>query len=141
MVRGLQKQCSRCLTRKYTTSQIQIQKYTNTVLVKVAYRHDMCYILEKVMVSGPQRQCSQMSDLQIHKYKNTALVKYVLKYTSTSTQIQLRSKLQICLICYISQKVKRPRLTSFRMENAESALFTLSSFFIVFVSLLVRFSD
>ena len=62
-----------------------MHKYTNTVLVKVAYRHDMCYIFEKVMVRGPQRQCSQVSDLQIHKYTNTALVKYVLKYTNTNT--------------------------------------------------------
>ena len=72
-------------TCKYTNTNTQIHIYTNTALVKVADKHDMCYIFEKVMVRGPQKQCSLMSDLQIHKYKykytqihkyaNTALVK------------------------------------------------------------------
>ena len=52
-------------------TQIQIHKYTNTAMVKIADRHDMCYIFEKVMVRGPQKQCSRVSDLQIHKYTNT----------------------------------------------------------------------
>ena len=30
----------------------------------------VCYIFEKVMVRGPQKQCSWVSDLQIHKYAN-----------------------------------------------------------------------
>ena len=42
-------------------TQIQIHKYTNTAMVKIADRHDMCYIFEKVMVRGPQKQCSQVS--------------------------------------------------------------------------------
>ena len=46
-------------------------KYTNTVLVKVTDMPNICYIFAKVMVQGPQKQCSRVSDVQIHKYKNT----------------------------------------------------------------------
>ena len=56
---------------KYTNTNTQIHKYTITAWVKVAYRHDMCYIFEKVMVRGPQKQRSRVSGLQIHKYKQT----------------------------------------------------------------------
>ena len=63
--------------------QIQKYKYRNTVKVTVADRPYMYYIFEKVMVRGPQKQCSQVSDVQIHKYKYT------------NTQIQPRSKLEI----------------------------------------------
>ena len=44
---------------------------------QVADRPNMCFIFENVMVQGPQKQCSQVSDVQIHKYKytNTASVK------------------------------------------------------------------
>ena len=51
---------------------------------QVADRPNMCYIFENVMVQGPQKQCSQVSDVQIHKYKytNTQIHKY------TNTQIQ-----------------------------------------------------
>ena len=73
-------------------TQIQIHKYTKTASVKVADRPIMCYIFEKVMARGPQKQCSQVSDVQIHKYKYT------------NTQIQLRSKLQIDLTCAIFLK-------------------------------------
>ena len=77
MIQGPQNNVPGCMTCKYTNTNTQIHKYTNTALVKVADRHDMCYIFEKVMVWGPQKQCSWVSDLQIQKYKytNTALVK------------------------------------------------------------------
>ena len=52
---------------------MQIHKYANTELVKVADGHDMCYIFEKVMARGPQKHCAWVSDL--HKYANTAFVK------------------------------------------------------------------
>ena len=78
----------------HANTQIQIHKNTNTALVKVADRPNISYIFEKVMVRGPQKQCSQVSDVQIHKYK----------YTYTNTQIQLRSKLQIDLTCAIFLK-------------------------------------
>ena len=49
---------------------MHLHKYTNTVWVKFADRPNMCYIFEKVMVRGPQKQCSQLSDVQLHKYTN-----------------------------------------------------------------------
>ena len=49
-------------------TQIQIHKYTNTASGKVADRHGMCYIYEKVLVRGSQNQCSWVSGMQIHKY-------------------------------------------------------------------------
>ena len=54
----------------HANTQIQLHKYTNTVLVKFADRHYMCYIFEKVMVRGPQKQCSRLSNVQLHKYTN-----------------------------------------------------------------------
>ena len=41
------------------------------------------YIFEKVMVRGPQKQYSRVSDVQIHKYTNTALVKVEDIFCST----------------------------------------------------------
>ena len=55
----------------HANTQIQLHKYTNTVWVKFADRSNMCYIFEKVMVRGPQKQCYRVSDMQIHKYKYT----------------------------------------------------------------------
>ena len=40
---------------RYPNINTQIHKYTNTTLVKVEHRHNMCYIFEKVMVRGPQK--------------------------------------------------------------------------------------
>ena len=94
MVRGPQKRCSRVLDVQihkynYTNTQIQLHKYTNTVWVKFADRPNMCYIFEKVMVRGPQKQCSRVCDTttQIHKnnYTNTQIQQH--KYTNTTTQI------------------------------------------------------
>ena len=68
MIQGPQKQCFR-------VSDLQIHKYTITALVKVADRHDMCYIFEKVMIP----------DL-----KNNVLGCLTCKYTNTkntNTQI------------------------------------------------------
>ena len=82
----------KCLTSKYTHTNTQIHKYTNTVchtllwlvgsrilaLWNTLKRTMMWYIFEKQMVRGPQKQCSQVSDIQIHKYKytNTVWVKF-----------------------------------------------------------------
>ena len=44
---------------------IQIQNYTNTALVKVADRHDMCYIFEKVIVWGQSSYLSQISQIYL----------------------------------------------------------------------------
>ena len=48
---------------------------------QVADRPKMCHIFEKVMVQGPQKQCSQVSDVQIHKYKYT--ITQIHKYKNT----------------------------------------------------------
>ena len=66
-------------------TQIQKYKYTNTFFFKVADMSNKCYIFEKVMVRGPQKQSFHLSDMQIQIHKNT------------NTQILLWSKLQICL--------------------------------------------
>merc|ERR1711963_1142179 len=103
---GLRNNVPGCLTCKYTNTNTQIHKYANTALVKGADRPDMCYIFEKVMVRGPQKQCSRVSDLQIHKYKytNTPTRKYsfgqccnrqIQIHKNANTQIQHWSKLQI----------------------------------------------
>ena len=95
MVRGHQKQCSQLsdiqiqIHKKINT---HIHKYTNTDSVKVPNRPNMAYIFEKVMVRGPQKECSQVSDMQIHKYNYT------------NTQIQFGSNLQIDLTCAIFLK-------------------------------------
>ena len=132
-----------CLTCKYTNTNTQIHKYANTALVKVADRHDMCYIFEKVMARGTQKQCSWVSDLQInkHKYVNTALAKvadrhdrcYIFekvmvrgpqKQCSWVYEVQIHLKIykhkykfkvvDVPNMMYFN-KVIRPRLTSFRM--------------------------
>ena len=57
-----------------TNTQIQIHKYVNTALVKVADRQEMCYIFEKVMIPGPQKTMPPgvwLANTQIHKYKYT----------------------------------------------------------------------
>merc|ERR1712018_56749 len=75
---------------KYTNT--QIHKYTNTASVKDADSLNMCYIFVMVMVRGPQKQCSRVSDMQIHKYNYT------------NTQIQFGSNFQIDLTCAIFLK-------------------------------------
>ena len=83
MVRGPQKQCSwvsDLQIHKYKYTNTQIHKYANTALVKVADRHDMCYIFGKITVKASKNQCSRVSDLHIQKYK----------YTNTYTQIQIQ---------------------------------------------------
>ena len=50
----------KCLTCKYTNTQIQIHKYSNIASAKVAYMPKVCYIFEKVMVRGPQKNVSSV---------------------------------------------------------------------------------
>ena len=40
---------------KPTTPSLPKYKYTNTALVKVEHRHNICYIFEKVMIRGSQK--------------------------------------------------------------------------------------
>ena len=86
----------------HPNTQIQIHKYTNTVWVKFEDRPNMWYIFEKVMIRGPQKHCSQVSDIQIHKYKYTNI--QIHKYTNT--QIQFGSNYQIDLTCDIFFKMQ-----------------------------------
>ena len=74
---------------KYTNTNTQIHKYTNTVWTESEDRHDMCYIFEKLMLRGCQNQCLKGSHMKIHKYKNTQIHKY------TNTQIQFGRKVKI----------------------------------------------
>ena len=67
----------------HANTQIQLHKYTNTVWVKFADRPNMCYIFEKVMVRGPQKNVHEYlmckyTNAQIHKYTNTQIHKYSL---------------------------------------------------------------
>ena len=101
-------------------TQIHKYKYKNTVWAKFADTPNICYIFEKVMVRGPQKQSSQMSYVQVQKYKytNTALVKiagrpsicYIFEKVMvrgpqqqcspvSDVQMQLRSKLRIGPTC------------------------------------------
>ena len=59
-------------TVRYTNTQIQIHKYTNTACDEVPEIPNMCYIFEKPRVQGHQTWYSGLSDTQIHKYTNTA---------------------------------------------------------------------
>ena len=88
-------------TFRHVTHVTHVTRVTHmTHDTQVADRSNMCYIFENVMVQGPQKQCSQVSDVQIHKYKytNTQIHKY------TKTQIQCWSKLQIGPTCAIFLK-------------------------------------
>ena len=69
---------------QYQFPNTQIKKLQNTALIKIADWPGMCYIFEKVVVQGPKKQCSRVSDMQIQK-------------KCTNTQIQLSSKLQLGL--------------------------------------------
>merc|ERR1711963_1104191 len=114
---GLRNNVPGCLTCKYTNTNTQIHKCANTALVKVANRHDMCYIFEKVMVRGPQKQCSGCltckctnTNTQIHKYANTALVKVADRHD----------------ICYIFEKamVRGPQKRCSRVSDLQIYKYT-----------------
>ena len=49
---------------KYTNTNTQIHKYTNTVWTESEDRHDMCYIFEKLMLRG------RLADKHLHTRKN-----------------------------------------------------------------------
>ena len=109
----------------HANTQIQIHKYTSTRTHKYSFSQYLYiyYIFYfttlftftiffyKVMVRGGEDLKNNVPESMKYKYTNTC----------ENTQLQLWSKLQKCLICYIFQTVIRPR-----MENTESLLFTLS---------------
>ena len=91
MVRGPQKQCT-----QVSDLQIPKYKYTNTALVKVADRHDMCYFLKgngkrtsETMFLGVWQVKYSNTNTQVPKYINTALIKVADRHD----------------MCYIFEKV------------------------------------
>ena len=71
---------------------------------------NICYIFEKVMVRGPQKQCSRVSDVQIHKYKNTnTQIHFFFKVADMSNK------------CYIFEKVmlRGPQKQSFHLSDMQ----------------------
>ena len=79
-------------TVRYTNTQIQTHKYTNTACDEVPEVPNMCYIFEKPRFQGHQKWYSGLSDTQIHKYK------------LTNTQIQPVMKCQKYPTCVIFLK-------------------------------------
>ena len=60
---------------RYPNTNMKIHKYTNTALVKVEHRHNICYIFEKVIERGLQ---TNIHEYLMYKYKyiNTQTHKY-----------------------------------------------------------------
>ena len=79
-------------TVRYTNTQIQIHKYTNTACDEVPEIPNMCYIFEKPRVQGHQTWYSGLSNTHIHKYKCTNTQIQIHK--NTNTQIQHMTKWQ-----------------------------------------------
>ena len=55
LFKGIKNDIPMCQTRKYTNTNTQIQKYTNTAYDKVPERPNMWYIFEKRIVQGYQK--------------------------------------------------------------------------------------
>ena len=79
-------------TVRYTNTQIQTHKYTNTNCDEVPEVPNMCYIFEKPRVQGHQTWYSGLSNTHIHKYKCTNTQIQIHK--NTNTQIQHMTKWQ-----------------------------------------------
>ena len=79
-------------TVRYTNTQIQIHKYTNTACDEVPEIPNMCYIFEKPRVQGHQTWYSGLSNKHIYKYKCTYT--QIQIYENTNTQIQHMTKWQ-----------------------------------------------
>ena len=67
---------------KYRNTNTQIHKYS---LAQITDKPNMCHIYEKLMIQGPQKQCSQClackytytnTQVQVHKFTNTVWVKF-----------------------------------------------------------------
>merc|ERR1711990_657091 len=56
---------TKCLILKYTNTNTQIHKYTNTAYYKVPERPNMQYIFEKRIVQGNQKLYSHVSNAQM----------------------------------------------------------------------------
>ena len=94
-----------CQTCKYANTN------TNTALVEVAHRPNICYIFGMVMLQGPQRQCSQVSDMQIHKYEykwyedleNNDLGCVIITVEGLNLALKFKCQQRLCM-CYIFGK-------------------------------------
>ena len=89
----------------HANTQIQIHKYTNTALARVEHIQNMCYIFEKVMLRGPQKQCSRVCDKQIPKYRYTNTQIELHKYTNTVWVKFADRPIYRPNMCYIFEKV------------------------------------
>ena len=78
LFKGIKNDIPMCQTQKYTNTNTQIHKYTNTAYDEVPERPNMWYIFEKRIVQGYQKSYSHVSNAQIQKYKytNTQIHKY-----------------------------------------------------------------
>ena len=92
-------------TVRYTNTQIQIHKYTNTACDELSEIPNMCYIFEKPRVQGHQIK-HDILDCQVHIYTNTnaQIHKYNSqkhKYTNTAYD----KMTEIPNICYIFEQL------------------------------------
>ena len=78
----------------------------------------VCYIFWKVVVRGPQKQCSRVSHLQIHKYnlsKSCTKAQHVLYFWKG---MRTSNKVPICLTCkYIYAKTQLHKPTIWYMPT------------------------
>ena len=88
-------------TVRYTNTQIQIHKYTNTACDEVPETPNMCYIFEKPRVQGHQTWYSGLSNTHLHKYKYTNTNSQKHKYTNTAYD----KMTEIPNICYIFEQL------------------------------------
>ena len=92
LFKGIKNDIPMCQTQKYTNTNTQIHKYTNTAYDEVPEGPNMWYIFEKRIVQGYQKSYSHVSNAQIQKYKYT------------NTQIQHMTKCQKDPTCGIFLK-------------------------------------
>ena len=60
-----------CRTRKYTNTNTEIHKYTNTAYDEIPERPNMWYIFEKRIVQGFQKLYFHVPNAPLQKYKYT----------------------------------------------------------------------
>merc|ERR1712020_588707 len=69
LFKGIKNDIPMCQTQKYTNTQIQIHKYTNTAYDEVPERPYMWYIFEKRIVQGYQKSYFHVPNAQLQKNK------------------------------------------------------------------------
>ena len=71
LFKDLKNYIPKCLIQKYTNTNSQIHKYTNTAYEEVPERPNMWYIFEKRIIQGYQKLYFHVSNTHIQKYKYT----------------------------------------------------------------------